>query len=226
MKRKIILWIVLGTPTILTITPIVFFILNFKSHIISENISDWGSFGDYFGGIINPIISLLNLIVLGYITYLIAKNSVEENKKLYFLQRRIEAFDELMRYMPQFNMAPSRILLPLKKMEKKIKETNSFESVDSIIEEINMQMNIFSEFHFFIFNYRVRFGHLFNYDFNSEDYKNLLLNTGKFKDYFKSISEKLITQEKHETDEQLIDYFNTASHYLANFLNELRKELN
>lgn len=222
-KKNLLLFIAITIFSLMT--PVIIFIIYFKSSEISRNVSDWGSFGDYFGGMINPIISILNLIVLGYITYLIAKNSVEENKKLYFLQRRIEAFDELMRYMPQFNMAPTRILLPLKKMARKIEETSSYESLDSIIEETNAQMNIFSEFHYFLFNFRVRFGHLFNYDFDSEDYRNLLINSGRFKDYFTTISEKFITQERFETNEQLIEIFNNTSLYLTNFLNELRNEL-
>lgn len=157
---------------------------------------------------------------------MIAKNSVEENKKLYFLQRRIEAFDELMKYLPQFNMAPFRILVPLKKMTKKIKETNSFESLESIIEELDIRMNVFSEFHYFLFNFKVRFGHLFNYDFNSEDYKNLLTTTGKFKDYFTSTFDSIATHEKFEIDEQLTTIFKESSIHLAKFLNEIRKELN
>lgn len=43
--------------------PIFFYVKDFHSLQRSTNPADWGTFGDYFGGILNPIISLLTLIV-------------------------------------------------------------------------------------------------------------------------------------------------------------------
>lgn len=49
-----------------------FYLLNFHSHI-SKDTQVWGTFGDYFGGILNPLIGILNLIILIFITFQINK---------------------------------------------------------------------------------------------------------------------------------------------------------
>ncbi|MGF7230590.1 hypothetical protein [Arachidicoccus sp.] len=51
-------------------TPIFFYVKDFHELQRSDNPSDWAAFGDYFGGILGPIISLLTLIV----TIIIAVN--------------------------------------------------------------------------------------------------------------------------------------------------------
>jgi uncharacterized membrane protein len=43
--------------------PIGFYIYDFGGRPRSENPAEWGTFGDFFGGILNPIISMLTLIV-------------------------------------------------------------------------------------------------------------------------------------------------------------------
>ena len=73
-----------------TITAIVLFLTvgsylyNFLGHHISDNPEHWGQAGDYFGGILNPIISLISLIVLTYIS--ISVSRIEENRNQFTLQ--------------------------------------------------------------------------------------------------------------------------------------------
>lgn len=59
-------WIV-GLACLLCIiavaTPIFFYVKDFYELPRSTNPADWGTFGDFFGGILNPILSLLTLIV-------------------------------------------------------------------------------------------------------------------------------------------------------------------
>lgn len=52
------------------------YIFNFNSLPISKNSSDWGALGDYFGGMLNPIISALTLIFVGK-TYITQKTELE-----------------------------------------------------------------------------------------------------------------------------------------------------
>lgn len=66
---------------ILFLTPLFFFISKFKCHDISDNISDWGAFGDYFGGILNPILTFMNLIILIFLTNYIHKKEGKREKK-------------------------------------------------------------------------------------------------------------------------------------------------
>lgn len=50
----------------------------------------WGQFGDYFGGMLNPVISLISLIVLAVVALIISRNEVEREKALLKSQRDIE----------------------------------------------------------------------------------------------------------------------------------------
>jgi hypothetical protein len=60
------------------------YIKNFHQYEISENAASWGAFGDYFGGVLNPLIGIANLGFLIYISFLIAdldeKRSIRETK--------------------------------------------------------------------------------------------------------------------------------------------------
>ncbi len=54
-------------------SPIYFYVKDFHQFPRSTNPSDWGTFGDFFGGILNPIISFLTLIVTIFIAVYINK---------------------------------------------------------------------------------------------------------------------------------------------------------
>lgn len=68
----------------MVITTIGFYAYNFRNHVISTNSENWGHFGDYLGGVLNPIISLINLVVLTYIT--ISINRIEDQRNQWTLQ--------------------------------------------------------------------------------------------------------------------------------------------
>jgi uncharacterized membrane protein len=59
-------WII-GIATLLSlltiVTPVYFYIKDFHEFSRSTNPNDWGTFGDFMGGVLNPIISLLTLVV-------------------------------------------------------------------------------------------------------------------------------------------------------------------
>jgi len=54
------------------------YIFKFGNNGISNKVSDWGTFGNYIGGVSIPIISLLNLFVLVYISLIVSK---QEDKR-------------------------------------------------------------------------------------------------------------------------------------------------
>ncbi len=54
------------------------YMINFLCRPISGDSGDWGTFGDFVGGLLNPLISLLTLIVTVIIALYLAKN---ENEK-------------------------------------------------------------------------------------------------------------------------------------------------
>jgi hypothetical protein len=84
MGLKKTLYTTIGICFIIILIIILAFIINFSSQAISDKVSDWGTFGDYFGGLLNPIIGVLNLIALVYISFVISK--LEEKRNLHELQ--------------------------------------------------------------------------------------------------------------------------------------------
>lgn len=86
------------------LTPIAFFVSYFNDNAISDQIERWGQFGDYFGGLLNPIISLASLVTLGYLTYLVNNLSSRDDKRLFLLQMKMKAYDELVTKISEMNL--------------------------------------------------------------------------------------------------------------------------
>lgn len=53
---------------------------HFANSTLSDNPADWGVLGDYFGGLLNPIISIITLFFL-LKTYLSQREEVRQNEK-------------------------------------------------------------------------------------------------------------------------------------------------
>ncbi|HCR2080175.1 TPA: hypothetical protein ONC71_003890 [Enterobacter kobei] len=89
MKREksVITFLMLAFASCLVIV-IGSYILNFRSSSISNNPSDWGVLGDYFGGILNPLISLITLFFL-IKTYLSQKEELIQSEIAADEQRKI-----------------------------------------------------------------------------------------------------------------------------------------
>lgn len=64
------------------------YILNFRNGSISNDPSDWGVLGDYFGGILNPLISMIMLFFL-IKTYLSQKKELSQSEIVAEEQREI-----------------------------------------------------------------------------------------------------------------------------------------
>lgn len=59
LVNKLIPWIVLYTFFLIAI-----FIANFSNFHFSSDIAKWGSIGDYFGGLLNPVFAFLSFVAL------------------------------------------------------------------------------------------------------------------------------------------------------------------
>jgi hypothetical protein len=62
--------------------PIFLYIYYFGGNTPSKNPDAWGPFGDFFGGVLNPIISFFTLLVTTYIAYELTKLEDQRNDKV------------------------------------------------------------------------------------------------------------------------------------------------
>lgn len=69
-----------GIAIALFVITIGVYVWNFREHIISSQGSDWGTFGDYAGGTLNPILGLFTLFVV-IRAYLLQRKELAETKE-------------------------------------------------------------------------------------------------------------------------------------------------
>src|SRR5690242_2055719 len=84
---------------IIILTTVFFYILNFHSSKFSNDPTSWGVFGDYIGGVLNPIIALASLGVLGYLTHLVSTQTNEQSKSLFLLEKKMNAYEDLTKHI-------------------------------------------------------------------------------------------------------------------------------
>ncbi|MFL9830320.1 hypothetical protein ACSV4D_00205 [Flavobacterium sp. ARAG 55.4] len=80
MKSKNLLKIVWLSTSIIIFTTIGLYLFKFGSLKLSDNSEDWVNFANYFSGIINTLFTLINLIILTYISINLVKIEDDRNK--------------------------------------------------------------------------------------------------------------------------------------------------
>ncbi len=101
MKRDSHLYIWLISLFVSIVVVAASYILNFSSHGVSSSPADWGALGDYFGGVLNPLISIFTMFFL-IKTYQTQRKELEESEilnreqmKIQVLQAKISSSYEL-----------------------------------------------------------------------------------------------------------------------------------
>jgi hypothetical protein len=93
MRNKTLIILLWASSLAFLFLTLFFYYLNFKDATISSDPERWGQFADYFGGILNPFFSLLNLIILSYLSIRLVKDEDERNK--WTLQELARPYGEL-----------------------------------------------------------------------------------------------------------------------------------
>lgn len=99
MDKKKIFFIVLIILVVLAI-PIIVYSIFFHSYTLG-NPTEWGVFGDFYSGILNPIITAITTALLIYITFLLNKKDKEHNKDLIIIQLKKQIIDKLVTYQQE-----------------------------------------------------------------------------------------------------------------------------
>lgn len=83
--KKNILWLTILACGLIYLAPHLFFWYKLGTLTLSNDSAIWGQYGDFIGGSLNPILGILNIIALVYLTFRIAeieKQRLEESEKL------------------------------------------------------------------------------------------------------------------------------------------------
>ncbi len=233
INKRVVVFIMCILFFLILLIPSLFYIYKFKSLQLSDSTADWGTFGDFFGGVTNTIISLMSLIILAYISWMVSKLTAKENKHLLIFEKRNEAFNELMRYIPKINVTPRVLRNKIRVLEKVCEAARNVKNIDQIefleskiiskTEEIYEKILIFHEYHHFLFNYKARYNHLFEYNFDCIEYKKLISTSSEF---CERIDESFKNIESERTIELSIqELFDLHMTYLAKFINSIKEEL-
>ena len=95
MKNPHILWILIAICILLTIGSVGFYIMTYVDHTISDDPIYFGVFGDYIGGVVGTILTLLSVGLL-YITYKSQMQIAYRQNDLTAHQQFEETFFELL----------------------------------------------------------------------------------------------------------------------------------
>lgn len=168
--EKVLKWFLI--PTFLGVLLIILIFLSyFSKQNVSTDISLWGTFGDFFGGILNPFISLISLLLIAFLTIFITS---KENQKQFYLEKKIEAYGELMNYFTKLKFIEQSVF-------KEIAVINSLEGDELKTKVIIAHkakiingINFFDEFDAYIKVFSIKYDHIFDYDFNNKEFTKLV----------------------------------------------------
>jgi hypothetical protein len=203
--------------------------------------SDWGPFGDFFGGVLNPIISLYSLMLLGFISYLVAKQSTDENHEMNLTLRRMDVYSKYSELRPSIDDFITIIdnnLQGLTLIFQRIQDTNQMHEyyMDSA-KEISEAATLVQRYYTFMGGFNVNHSHLFAYNFKNKEFLALISQLKKLNETCALIAIKYrafglsmdndaeLTQEIvthiHELRPAFADYIELN----LKFVNSIRKEL-
>lgn len=221
MSKKQAYWLS-GFVGVLIIVALASYFLKFKSRPFSDNPDDWATFANYIGGVVNTLIALLGTIILIYITKLIADNSNEQSFKQQMFLRKIDVYKAFVDNFPKISAANRRIEHHINSFNKaKDKADNPEELVDNF--KLLIQQEIFA---YFELNKALRQlplaeNHLFDYDFDNSEYRNLLQVSNKVVEEVKKRNEMMGIRH----DEAIEDSTEEFTTLLYSFIGALRDEI-
>ncbi len=110
MVKKSYVLVFVALAVVVIIAPPLVYIVHFNDRPITDNPAEWGTFGDYVGGLLNPAIAFMNLVVLGYLTYLLAHQSSEDAKNRAKSEKIKETLKQCEIYMTEIQNAIKELI--------------------------------------------------------------------------------------------------------------------
>lgn len=233
---------IIGTFMGLSLFPIIFFIYHFKDLEISDNISDWAQFGDYIGGTLNPIISYVSLLFVGFITYLVARQSDDHNLQLNLKLKKIEAFDKITSQIEEFDLYFQGLLNYGNLMKTYASKTKDHQDISNLLSRevafFDEKLKSVTSSRVFFENVNIKYNHLFDYNFSSKEFIHLVNLIREIQEQAVSITAEIKSigidlledidtlEEINEAAKTAIKKYGVMERAYANEMNKLRTELN
>ncbi|MHB1146329.1 MAG: hypothetical protein ACYC01_01900 [Lutibacter sp.] len=93
MKNKTLITTLWISSLAFIIITIGLYLFKFNKHDFSNDPESWSRFADYFGGILNPFLSLLNLVILTYLSIRLVKE--DDNRNEWTIKELARPYGEL-----------------------------------------------------------------------------------------------------------------------------------
>lgn len=217
MKIKIVLLALFGITILLF--PISIYVWVFHQNQISTDLNSWGVFGDFIGGTMNPILSLANLVVLGYLTFLVAKQSNEQNRKMALHDKRMVAYDRLCENVAKINSFHHKSgLIPQSPNTDEVDINRLIDYKEKLLSELKNMAFFYIELSSSLREFNLRYSHLFDYDFKSYEFVQLVKDSESTFEYF--ITRFNIKEENISPPD-----FKLFADRLLHFINAIRNEV-
>jgi len=180
--------------------PFILYYCNFREFGLSPEQEVWGQFGDYIGGLLNPIFAFLSFILVNYTIYLQIKNNKnqEDSRKLEHLENKIAR---------TFNIQfPSRVKLG-----------HSTSSMDLVVDLKKVINNYYFENIFMVPENRKSFNTKFDSIYVNEETLFLeIRNLSKLFNLFESEIKKLDQENNNKNYEIFYKKLYSADVYMIN----------
>lgn len=219
-ENKGVSWLIF-ISVLLIIIPISCYIIKFKDHNFSNDPAVWGTFGDFIGGTINTILSLSSLVILAILTSSVSKQSSEENKKNSFLLKRLDSYEQLTYFLTKVRQIIMHLEAHTTNFESGVSEILSDDYTNNHLSEYKHTL---IEFLVFATSFNERFGHLYKYDFESDEYVGFIKSIENARAFFVLLISKINGNDlDKKLDSKMFDDFHDK---FSIILNNLSKELN
>lgn len=207
MKKGHLAWISLGCLVLYLIPNIIYF-LNVNNGEVSSKAEQWGQYGDYLGGSINPILTIANILAVVYLTYIVShleeKRATEQmniQKIIALNQMRFEEIKEITKILNSFT---------------------DLAELDSVEKKYQRILNIKRSVNFFAINSAPLFNDVFTPHFDENYYNKLIKSIDNFRDYLKANATNI---DKAKTHALFTEYVQKKGAFLRVINNYLIQEM-
>lgn len=178
--KKLVLWILIALIIIIGVYVLTLFIFNHNSRLSKCN-----EFGDYIGGILNPLFTLLSTTAIIFLTYMLGKNedlkaekAIETQKRITLNQMRQDALNKLADKLNLFASDMHRMTIMEPDTRGLVKTIMSKRNKEKEEEDIIVWIIIANELESFL-QFEYLFKDLFDNDDFSKSYEELSESTMK-----------------------------------------------